>query len=211
MICISISRVDQVIPVLKSGVKLLEFRLDLMETDTGELFARLPEGIGTVATFRPGTVAEKFRVQKLAEAIRLGADMVDIELEAPRSSVDILREQASMHDCEVIFSHHDFSATPDKKTLEEILKRCYHSGGEIAKIATRVRDRNDVINLLSLYQLPGRKVVLGMGELGRITRVVGPYLGAEFTFASPGEGAETAPGQIGLKQLQEINRLIDAS
>jgi len=81
----------------------------------------------------------------------------------------------------------------------------------VAKIATQVGNRQDLLNLLSLYGLPGRKVVLGMGARGRIARVMGPYLGAEFTFASPGSGNETAPGQLSAAQLNAIYKVINAS
>jgi 3-dehydroquinate dehydratase-1 len=91
------------------------------------------------------------------------------------------------------------------------MDQCYERGGAVAKIATRVQGRQDLLNLLSLYEMPGRKVVLGMGTLGRITRVVGPYLGAEFTFASPGTSDETAPGQLSAEQLIAIYKVINAS
>ena len=47
---------------------------------------------------------------------------------------------------------------------------CYEKGADIAKIATRVNASEDIRNLMSLYDLPGKKVILGMGDLGRITR-----------------------------------------
>jgi len=47
--------------------------------------------------------------------------------------------------------------------------------------------------------------------MGRITRVMGPYLGAAFTFASLEEGGDTAPGQLTVEQLNEIYKVIDES
>ena len=95
--------------------------------------------------------------------------------------------------------------------MESLMIACYEKGGTIAKIATQVNGPEDIRNLLSLYHLPGRKVILGMGPQGRITRVMGPYLGAEFTFASTGQGGETAPGQLTVKQLSELYKVIDGS
>jgi 3-dehydroquinate dehydratase-1 len=92
-----------------------------------------------------------------------------------------------------------------------VMIACYEKGGEIAKIATQVNAPYDIRNLLSLYDLPGKKVILGMGPLGRITRLMGPYLGAEFTFASAGEGGGTAPGQLTVKQLNDIYKVINES
>ena len=59
--------------------------------------------------------------------------------------------------------------------------------------------------------MPGKKVILGMGSRGRITRLLGPYLGAEFTFASTGRNEETAPGQLSVQELIEIYKVIDES
>jgi 3-dehydroquinate dehydratase len=57
---------------------------------------------------------------------------------------------------------------------------------------------------MGLYQKGERMVVIGMGKMGLITRVAAPFMGAEFTFASPGSGRETAPGQIERKDLASI-------
>ena len=62
-----------------------------------------------------------------------------------------------------------------------------------------------------MYDLPGKKVVIGMGEMGRITRIMAPYLGAEFTFASPTHGGETAPGQLNYGQLKDLYKVINES
>jgi 3-dehydroquinate dehydratase-1 len=81
----------------------------------------------------------------------------------------------------------------------------------VAKVSTKVQSTEDVINLFSLYSQPGRKVILGMGPQGRITRVAAPFLGSEFTFASPFEGVETAPGQMSAGQLKAIYNLLNGS
>ena len=81
----------------------------------------------------------------------------------------------------------------------------------LAKIATMVTRRDDLVNLLSLHRKPGRKVILGMGELGRFSRVAGPYLGSEFTFAAPRGGEPTAPGQLDASELLSVYKVIDRS
>ena len=57
---------------------------------------------------------------------------------------------------------------------------------------------------MGLYQEDTRMAVIGMGRLGLITRVAAPFMGAEFTFASPEQGRETAPGQIDREKLTEL-------
>ena len=74
-----------------------------------------------------------------------------------------------------------------------------------------VRTNNNNADILSLYNIPGRVVAFGMGNLGKITRIVAPFLGAEFTYAAMDEGAQTAPGQIkysimksAIQQIEEL-------
>jgi 3-dehydroquinate dehydratase type I len=164
-----------------------------------------------MVTCRPGEYDERERISYLTRAMGLGADYVDVELESSDRYAELIMKPASIHGCEVVFSHHDYSGTPGRKELKDKLEHCYRRGGAVAKVATHVRNREDLLNLVSLYGLPGRKVVVGMGTLGRITRVIGPYLGAEFTFASPGDGLETAPGQLSAAQLSDIYKMIDGS
>ena len=51
-------------------------------------------------------------------------------------------------------------------------------------------------------------IVIGMGEKGKITRIVAPLLGSPFTYASLKEGKETAEGQISVDRLKELMRLL---
>jgi 3-dehydroquinate dehydratase/shikimate dehydrogenase len=46
-----------------------------------------------------------------------------------------------------------------------------------------------------------------MGEEGLVSRVLGPREGAAFTFASAGDGAETAPGQASVRTLIDLYRI----
>jgi 3-dehydroquinate dehydratase-1 len=43
-----------------------------------------------------------------------------------------------------------------------------------------------------------------MGDAGKITRIIAPLLGAEFTFASMDGFETTAPGQISYSRMKSI-------
>ena len=165
----------------------------------------------SIVTCRPGVYGDTERLRLLQEAMKLGVDYVDIELETAVADLELLLEAAKDLGTRVVISYHNFERTADREDLESVMIACYEKGGEIAKIATRVNASEDIRNLLSLYDLPGKKVILGMGSQGRITRVLGPYLGAEFTFASLGGSEKTAPGQLSVKQLTELYKVIDES
>ena len=196
---------------VESGADLLELRLDLIGEDPSKLYLLIPGSIKSIVTCRPGVYSESERLRLLQEGMKLGADYLDMEIETAARDLEQLLATASDTGTRVIISYHDFKRTADREELESIMIACYEKGGEIAKIATQVNAPEDIRNLISLYDLPGRKVILGMGQGGRITRVLAPYLGAEFTFASTGRSGETAPGQLSLKELKDIYKVIDES
>lgn len=209
MICVSISHMAQISDVLRSGARMIELRLDLIRDDPREIYAKLDGDVRTIATCRPGGVTEEERVNLLKTSMELGASFIDIEIESPEGTMKALRDHAHQCQTELIVSYHNFEVTPVREALVDIFKSCVNRGGSVVKIATRVNSLEDTLNLISLYDLPGKKVVIGMGSMGRITRVLAPYLGAEFTFASTGGGDETAPGQFTSEQLKEIFKAID--
>lgn len=210
MICVSISSLQE-IGKLPAAAELIELRLDLIGCDPGEIFPMIPARCKSIATCRPGSMQDATRLSWLKSAMNLGASLVDAELESEEAYLEDLRRHSSNQGVELIVSYHHFKATPDRDHLADKLQHCFDRGGDIAKIATQIHNREDLLNLLSLYQLPGRKIILGMGPLGRISRIAAPYLGSEFTFASPGTGLETAAGQLDFHQLTEIYQVINQS
>jgi len=211
MICVSISQRQQLQGVLDSGATLLELRLDLIRKDPESIFSLLPDGIETVVTCRPEIYDEAERLEMLKTSMDLGATYIDVEIESTEFYLKSLSTHAALRGTKLIVSYHNFVKTPKQGELETLLQSCYKRGGDVAKIAVKVSTMEEVNVLLGLYRIPGKKVILGMGKPGRITRVLAPYLGAEFTFAAPGKGGETAPGQLSYEQLKEMYKVIDKS
>lgn len=211
MICVSISGIDQLPALIESGVTLMELRLDLIREDPDHIYKQIPDHVQTIATCRPEGYGESERLELLKTCMDLGANFIDIEIESTDDYLRTLTAHAHQCGAKTIISYHNFEATPDQKELVHLLQKCYERGGDVAKIAVQVNTLKDVHQLLGIYRLPGKKVILGMGKLGRITRLMGPYLGAEFTFGAPGTGIETAPGQFSYKQLTDIYKVIDES
>lgn len=209
MICVSISDPAQLEEVLGKGFRMVEFRFDLISAAPAEVYQGLPREVRSIATCRPGPYSDPERTDLLLECMQLGAAFVDIELEAHEAVSSRLLKAAGHGECEVVISHHDFEKTPSFGELKEILESCFARGADLAKIATQVNGSGDLLQLVSVHRLPGRKVILGMGDKGRISRVMGPYLGSEFTFASPTRGNETAPGQISAADLKAMFQLIE--
>ena len=211
MICLSIQNKAQLSAIKSREHSYIELRFDLLQESPRQIIPLLDKDLKIIATCRPGNLPEKDRIDILRESIKLGVSFIDIEIEADNITVNSLKQLASENKCEVIVSWHDFNTTPDRAELLTILESCYKKGGDIAKIASMVNHRLDMVNLMSLYSEPGRKVVIGMGEMAGLTRVAAPILGAEFTFASSGRSDETAPGQLTIEELVSIYKTIKFS
>jgi 3-dehydroquinate dehydratase-1 len=183
---------------------MAEIRLDLTEFDEAAISKVFSQRKKLIATCRPSVFSDEERLKKLETAIEAGASYVDIEYESSPEYRDQLIDFAHSHQCEVIISYHNYKETPELGVLESIMYNCYEMGADVAKIATLVNVNRDNSKILSLYKAPGRLVAIGMGDLGRISRIVAPFLGAEFTFAALSESESTAPGQISYQRLSQF-------
>jgi 3-dehydroquinate dehydratase-1 len=207
MICVSIAEATAEGAVRAArGLELAEIRLDAMAESelTPENIRRifsLPAKL--VATCRAGKLGEGKRKEALSLAIDAGAGYVDIEVESPDPYKKELIEKARAGGCKAIVSYHDYKRTPPEAELRQIIQWCFDSGADIAKIACMVQNDADNARLLGLLDSGKSVVVIGMGERGRVTRVVAPLLGSPFTYASAGKGKETAEGQMDKAALEK--------
>ena len=78
---------------------------------------------------------------------------------------------------------------------------------KVVSTARTLADNLAVLRLIEDRSLSSHVVGIAMGEEGLVSRVLGPRAGAAFTFASPDEGAETAPGQVTARTLLDLYRL----
>jgi len=182
----------------------VEFRFDLLDLSPFQVDEVVSSARKSIATYRPDSGDPDRQIQTMLTAIKSGANYVDIELEADSYYRNELIKEARTHGRDVIISYHNFDHTPDAGSLKKIVNSCKKAGADVVKIACRVKEQKDVQALMSSYQEDTRMVVIGMGKLGLITRVAAPFLGAEFTFASPDSDRKTAPGQISREKLYEL-------
>ncbi|MBN1186015.1 MAG: type I 3-dehydroquinate dehydratase [Bacteroidales bacterium] len=209
MICISLAEKDpsQCLNLL-SQVEMAEIRLDLVNYCDADIKKIFSAGKKLVATCRPKQYPDEKQMRSLTMAIQSGASYIDIEMEAPETIRKELIQVAKLNECDVILSYHNYSNTPDIVELNKMVEEMYSMGADVAKVATMANDMKDAAKILSLYSLGKRIVALGMGDAGKITRLMAPLFHAEFTFATLEKGKETAPGQVTKDQLIEILNLI---
>jgi len=143
---------------------------------------------------------EAERVRILQRGIGL-FEYVDIELST------VQKHDFSCDDgTKIIISYHNFVETPSYWDMQKILFEINKYKPDIIKIATMIHEEfevNKLYRLLTNKPHSEERIVIGMGEKGRMTRIIGPLLGSYLTFAST-EWCESAPGQIELSEMKKI-------
>ena len=200
MICLSLADISHIPELNRIRPELVELRYDLLKEEPAEIIAQIQPGIKTLSTCRPGFYSDEQRLAILLSAIELGTNYIDIEIE---SGPDFVKEisKSSEGNYELIISYHNFELTPGIKPLHDHYHKAWEMGADIVKIATMVKDTDDLQALFSLYELVGKKIILGMGDLGKVTRIAAMKFGSEFTFASFSRENETAPGQLTYEEM----------
>lgn len=199
---------------------MVELRIDSMrEPNLVKLLAAKKGPVIVTARRREegGSFAgtERERIALLCEAVRRGADFVDVEL-----STDQTLAAEVVHAIEtgggktgLIVSFHNFKTTPPYRALQERFVRCSKRRADIVKIVTFARSRGDNLKILRLVdwaQGTGNSIIAHcMGEEGRISRVMAPLFGSYLAFAALTEGQESAPGQLTVPEMKRILRILE--
>lgn len=202
-------------------VDLVEWRLDAFiaqrgwsETQTMLAVLREERRHPVLVTNRPERHGGRFpgseedRLTILEEAVRAGAQWVDLEDDVTVGDRERFRELGAR----VLVSHHDFLSTPETAELQAIA-RSLAPGADCIKMVAFARNRQDCLRVLEL--ISWGKAALGvdviafcMGSPGRWSRVVSLLLGSPWTYARLEGGAEAAPGQYSATEIRALLRLL---
>jgi 3-dehydroquinate dehydratase type I len=223
VICIPIAAAETVQAIEKMEraaplADLVELRIDRMpNAEMKRLLAarRIPVIVTNRSRQEGGGFAgtEEERVALLTEAVRLGADYVDIEAATDPALKAKLITALAGGATRLIISWHDFSGTPPTKFLEGKLAACMADSPAIVKIVTHAGAAADCLRLLELIPEALRRgqaiAAFCMGEKGKISRIMAPLLGSAISYASLEPEEASAPGQLTIHELREINRIME--
>ena len=207
-ICAAIVNNDpEVVREIEPFVNLFEVRIDLIGDGWQELIKQFKKP--WIACNRRVDEGgrwqgdEASRVEKLLEAVGLGADIVDLEFRTTnlKSAVALIKKRTKC-----LLSFHELKGTPPLNSLREIVQRQLEAGADISKVVTTAQRPEDNLTVLQLIsEFPQTRIVaLAMGPLGFASRVLCPLVGGDFTYASVEQGKESASGQITVKELRRI-------
>ena len=190
------------------GADAVELRLDYLQIPPGrqeiaDLLADAP--VETIVTCRPTAEGGKFtgpesdRLAILANAVRLGANWVDVE-------ADVTPHYRPAPAGRIILSRHDFKRCPPD--LDAIAARLDGSEAAINKIAFAAAGLQDALRAFDVLRKCHKPtLVLAMGHAGVISRILAGKFGAFGTFAALAAGKESAPGQPTVRELTDLYRV----
>jgi 3-dehydroquinate dehydratase / shikimate dehydrogenase len=140
--------------------------------------------------------SEDTRLRILADAIRGGAEFVDVEWRASRKTLpspDVTR---------IVVSHHDFFGVPGDVEARMQSMRAESAAG-LVKISCSVQSVRDLVKLRAVASRDtGEHVVIGMGFPGVLSRVCPAAFGSAWTYCGT-----AAPGQTSFEDLSKIYRV----
>ncbi|WP_461831534.1 type I 3-dehydroquinate dehydratase [Aquifex sp.] len=195
----------------EKGADIVELRVDQFSNTSvdyvkDKLLEVKERGLKTILTVRipeEGGREVKNR-EEIFEKLAPLSDYTDIEL----SQRSLLVKLHNLLDGKgrLIISYHNFEVTPPNWIIREVLREGYRFGG-IPKIAVKANSYEDVARLLCISrQVEGEKIVIAMGDYGRVSRIAGYIFGSVITYASLGKSF--APGQISLEEMVKLKKLL---
>jgi shikimate dehydrogenase/3-dehydroquinate dehydratase type I len=212
MICVSIVEAE-IEAAIRAAMKaerrradLIEIRFDLMDSIPEDLspFGKL--GVPTIATLRTEEQGGRFTgspEQRLAFFERAGEyfDLIDLELGS--QILPALRGRGAR----IICSGHRFDPGASVKEILDMLETADCDLVKGAFMVDSITDLHAIMVASRVMMERGRDFILiGMGELGTITRIRTCELGCSFTYASLEKGKEAAPGQLDIMTLRGLSR-----
>ncbi|MFA6016910.1 MAG: type I 3-dehydroquinate dehydratase [Patescibacteria group bacterium] len=185
---------------------MVELRVDEIKNLTGKDL-RLIKG-----KTKKEAILTSRKKEIILKAFEIGFDYVDIDLEILEKEPTFAKAIVGKK-TKIILSFHNFIKTPEIKELTFIVNCMRDLKVEVIKIATMINNDQDIKNLFKILlskKKDEKMIMVGMGEKGQITRILGPLLGSFLTFAST-EYGESAPGQIDINEMKRNYKLLDTN
>jgi 3-dehydroquinate dehydratase I len=200
---------DDISSISSRSFDLCELRIDKLLPSSDDLPVRVRElPFPKIVTIRDpleggaNSVPESKRLRLFEQWLPV-CNFIDVELRNLSRFSKVIQEAESTGK-EVIVSFHDFAKTPKLEELQEMFDRSGRVPNRIFKVATAVSQWSDVEILIHLIQNNSEFPVaaMGMGALGKLSRLVLGRLGSCLAYGSL--GAAVVPGQWPVTRLSDV-------
>ncbi len=203
---------DRVREAKEKGADAVELRVDQFSRTEVQYVSDLlllakDLGLRTILTVRDPSEGGRHvpNRREIYEKVAPMSDFVDVELSS-RSLIIPVRNAVSRGGGKLIVSFHNFDFTPPNWVIREVLREGHRLGG-IPKVSVKANSYGDVSRLLCVGNSePYDKVLIAMGDYGKVSRVAAFAFGSVITYASLGESL--APGQLSLEETVKLRELL---
>ncbi|MAE43222.1 hypothetical protein CMO93_05600 [Candidatus Woesearchaeota archaeon] len=189
-------------------VDLIELRIDFIKDIDNEKLKKLLDNSTkqTIITCRKKqdggnfSGSEKDKLSLLKKSAELKCNFIDVEFDLKniKKIIDDKRET------KIIASYHNFKETPSLEELEKIYTQINDLNPDLIKIATNASSINDNFEIFNLLKNKENLIAFCMGIRGQISRILAPKYGSCITFASLDIEKESAPGQLSVKEINDV-------
>lgn len=140
---------------------------------------------------------------RLIEMFLPAASLLDVEI-ASLSEMSGIVEKARAAGVLVVASFHDFAGTPSYDDLRRKRDAALKAGADMVKFAAALQCTADIATLAALLEESGHPPlsVMGMGKLGRISRLIFAQLGSVLNYGYLDR--PTVTGQWKATRLKEL-------
>ncbi|OLS13413.1 MAG: 3-dehydroquinate dehydratase, type I [Promethearchaeota archaeon CR_4] len=205
------------------GAKYVEYRFDFFENYDQLNYAKFLHSVDVpvIFTFRASCeggmalIDVGKRQRLLLSFLDFKPDYIDVEWSTEKLFLMDFVRKGKEAGIKFIISWHDMEKTPPLPQIEETIEQIkqlpldFSPGNDIVKIVTTAVDFRDNINILRFcksaragnFQL----ITFCMGQMGIVSRVLAPSMGAVFSYASIGE--KTTAGQIHISDFMDMYEL----
>lgn len=151
------------------------------------------------------TGSADFQKEILRKAFKPGFKYVDVAYDNA-----LVKGLTAKEKKKLLLSYHEFEGTSSEKKLKAVITKMRKAKPALIKIATLVKKEEDVVTLSEILKLRKPKeqiIIIGMGDKGKLTRVLFPMMGSYITYAAI-DKTNIAPGLMTIKEMQDVYNFI---
>ncbi|MFQ5782721.1 MAG: type I 3-dehydroquinate dehydratase [Nitrosopumilus sp.] len=216
--CVSIAektphKIKKTLKIALKKSDYVEVRFDFLKIEQiPEVLEAIKKDLSKiVCTLRPKSEGGKFpgnekeRISILKLIAEYNPFLLDVEFNTIRRNTS-LRKYLKSSKTKLLVSWHDFKKTPNSTELKKKMNQMSKFSSNV-KIVSTAKSATDSNRMLELYNKKGNNTLISfaMGDFGRISRILCPYLGSPYTYVSLGK--PVAPGQFSVDEVKKITNL----
>jgi 3-dehydroquinate dehydratase type I len=203
---------------ISAGADLVEIRVDKLESnDEITVLSQIdfPKIVSCRAQDAMGFFegSEKERADRLIFALRMGADIIDVELTMEDKLKKIIITEARKRDVPILMGYENLKESPSLDFLIEKAKEIQDHHPDIAKIAVKANSFRDMITILqftlacnTIFDMPFAAIAIG--KYGSASRPLACVLGSSMTYCTTKRSEEAPPGQLSVEDTRAIIRIL---